>query len=106
MSQNGENSGEKITGLVMNVLDGNTFEIKVQTSDVNRPSIERIKIANRNNPSPSTLSGILAKLDLEKRITGRKVECEILHRDNDNKLIASISNRFLKSPFDISIGDD
>ncbi len=96
-------SGHKITGLVTNVLDGNTFEMKVNDLNRSHAPVERIKIADRNNPSPSTLTGILAKLDLEKKITGRKIECDVLHRDKDDHLVASISPKFLSSPLHIKI---
>ncbi len=99
---------EMISGLVTSILDGNSFELSVQV-EADRNSIEKytvqIRIYGLDKPPTSTLSGILAKLELEKQIVGRKIECEILKRDDSNYIIARLPKRYLTSsiPFDTDI---
>ena len=94
---------KKISGLVTNIVDGNTFEMKVQNesdaSSNNGQHTELIRIQGRNKPEASTLSGILTKLELEKMIVGHKVECEIIQRDETDQLVAVIPKKYLQSPF-------
>ena len=93
---------KKIFGLVTSIVDGNTFEISVHDENngsSNNKHIEKIKIHGMNKPSASTLSGILAKLELEKKIVGRHVECEIIERDDSDQIIALVPKKYLKSPF-------
>ena len=92
----------------MSIIDGNTFTMSVQFED-DKPSsdkyTEEVKIYGLDTPSISTLSGILAKLELEKIIVGRRVECEILKRHKSGFLIANLPKRYLipSFPFDPGI---
>ena len=92
---------KKISGLVMSIVDGNTFEISVNgnngSSLQSEKHIELIRIHGMDKPAISTLSGILAKLELEKMIVGRTVECEIIDKDELDRLIAVIPNRYFRS---------
>ena len=86
----------------MSIVDGNTFIMSVQFEDdkqLREKSTEKIKIDGMDKPSISTLSGILAKLDLEKKIVGRRVECEILGRDKSDQIVARIHKRYLMPSF-------
>ncbi len=86
----------------MSIVDGNTFIMSVQFEDdkqLREKSTEKIKIEGMDKPSISTLSGILAKLDLEKKIVGRRVECEILGRDKSDQIVARIHKRYLMPSF-------
>jgi len=93
----------KIKGLVTNIVDGNTFEISVQPHEGLSPSADKrneiIRIQGSDKPSTSTLSGILAKLELEKKIVGRTLECEIIDKDDMGQLIAIVPGKYLQSPF-------
>ena len=100
---------KKIRGLVTSIVDGNTFEISVHDNNGNGEidkHIEKIKIHGMDKPAVSTLAGIVAKLELEKKIVGRKVECEILERDGTNQLIAVIPKKYLRSPFEFNPDQD
>lgn len=101
---------KKIVGLVTSIVDGNTFEISVHENNGNGTAgekrLEKIRIQGFDKPSASTLSGILAKLELEKMIVGRTLECEIIQRDDANQIIATVPSRYLKSPFSFDIDDD
>ncbi len=93
---------KKIIGLVTSIVDGNTFELSVhsQNGSLNHiKHIEKIRIHGMDKPAASTLSGILAKLELEKQIVGRTLECEIIERDDTNQIIAFVPTKYLKSPF-------
>ncbi|MBC8376869.1 MAG: hypothetical protein H8E26_12550 [FCB group bacterium] len=93
---------KKISGLVTSIVDGNTFVMKVQFEDDKRrvdKYTETVRIYGRDKPSISTLTGILAKLDLEKNIVGRRVECEILKRDQSGQIIARLPQRYLIPAF-------
>jgi len=89
---------KRISGLVISIVDGNTFVMSVQddSSSLNADKYhQRVKIHGMNKPSSSTLSGILAKLELEKRIVGRRVECEILERDENGLIVAILPKEYL-----------
>ena len=91
-----------ISGLVTSIVDGNTFVMSVQFEDEHRLTDKyaaKVKIHGMDKPSTSTLSGILAKLELEKKIAGRKVACEILARDDSGQIIARLPERYLIPPF-------
>ncbi len=100
---------KKIYGLVTSIVDGNTFEISVQDeNDENgvEKHTEKIRIHGMDKPAVSTLSGILAKLELEKKIVGRKLECEIINRDDADQLVAVVPHKYLKSPFSFDPNQD
>jgi len=96
---------KRVSGLVISIVDGNTFVMSVQdeSSSSNADKYnQKVKIHGMNEPSISTLSGILAKLELEKKIVGRKVECEILERDETGLIIAILPKEYVMPtyPFD------
>lgn len=92
-----------ICGLVTGIVDGNTFEISVHdnngTGSNGEKRVEKIRIHGMNNPSVETLSGILAKLELEKMIIGHTLECEIINQDDPNQLVAMVPKKYLRSKF-------
>lgn len=91
---------QTIKGLVTSIIDGNTFEISVNDHGQDK-RLEVIRIHGMNQPSPSTLSGILAKLELEKKIVGRTLECEIIEKDDLDQLIAKIPSKYLQQRYPI-----
>ena len=101
---------KRIKGLVTNIVDGNTFEISIHNTNgygtAPDKHLEIIRIHGMNKPSTSTLSGILAKLELEKKIVGRTLECEIIEKDELDQLIAIIPNKYLQSPFVLAPDQD
>ena len=98
-----------ITGLVTGIVDGNTIEVSFQQSEASgdspKPNVETIRIQGLHHPAATTLSGILAKLELEKKIAGRLIECEIVDRDDSDQLIAVIPKKYFRSPFDFDPDD-
>ena len=99
-----------IKGLVTNILDGNSFEISVQNSNGLSSNGEKrteiIRIQGMNKPSTSTLSGILAKLELEKKIVGRILECEIIEKNDHDQLIAIVPSKYLQAEFIFQTNQD
>lgn len=94
---------KKISGLVTGIIDGNTFQISVTDGESSEHEsskhIETVRIFGMDKPSASTLPGILAKLELEKMIVGRTLECEILERNANNQAIAHVHKKYFQSPF-------
>ena len=97
-----------ISGLVTGIIDGNTFEISISEGvdgqEGSSKRIETVRIHGMDKPAASTLPGILAKLELEKMIVGRTVECEILERDDTNRAIANVPKKYFQSPFAFNPG--
>jgi len=81
-----------IRGRVATILDGNSFILKLDPDDPNE-NIVTVSIANRHLYTPSTLSGVLAKMDLQKRLVGRTVNCEIVEHDFSDRIVANINLR-------------
>lgn len=95
-----EMKNKTISGLVISIIDGNTFVMSVQNGSNGSTSekhSEKVRIHGMETPSISTLSGILAKLELEKKIVGRKIECEVLQRDESDLIIAILPKQYLIS---------
>jgi len=99
MDQESSTQGlKRISGLVKSIVDGNTFimSVQVKNSALDKAKYDqKIKIHGSDQPAISTLSGILAKLELEKQIVGRIVECEILGDDKTDLIVASLPKQFL-----------
>ena len=97
-----------ISGLVTGIIDGNTFEISISEGldgqSGNSKRIETVRIHGMDKPAASTLPGILAKLELEKMIVGRTLECEILERNESNEAIAHVPKKYFQSPFAFNPG--
>ena len=87
-----------IKGLVTSIVDGNTFEISINGNG-NGKRHEVVRIHGMDKPSPSTLSGILAKLELEKKIVGRTVECEVIEKDELDNLVARVPAKYLQPSY-------
>ena len=92
------------SGLVTNVVDANTLDLKVNgTLGQGDAVVQRIVLAGDPKPGINTLPGILAKLDMEKKMTGRRIDCEIVGRDAEDHLLAQISTPLPKSRFTLDI---
>ena len=96
---------KRIRGLVTGIVDGNTFEMSVQNGNGYSAKGEKrqeiIRIYGMDKPAASTLSGILAKLELEKKIVGRTLECDIIEKDEMDQLIAIVPSEYLQPKFSL-----
>jgi len=86
-----------IQGQVTDILDGNSFILAVSdklfTKNDWGTDYLTVRIANSMLPAPTTLAGILAKLELEKKLGGQRVNCEIIEHKIHNQVIAHINVR-------------
>ncbi len=83
-----------IRGPVTNVVDGDTFDIKVthigkkNKEKYNRE--ERIRISGIDAPELNTLEGKKAKSALENSLTGKEVRCKVQARDKYGRIVAEV----------------
>lgn len=82
-------------GPVISIINGNTFTMQVthigNHNVLNYKSFETIRIKDRVVSSLSTVNGINQKQELSRILTGKKVRCEIIRRDEYNVLIAKVT---------------
>ena len=85
---------DTIRGPVLQVIDGDTFDIKVTHVGKNNQyeynNKERIRIAGGDAPELNTMAGILAKNDLENKLSGKEVRCTVQARDTYHRIVASV----------------
>ena len=85
---------DTIRGPVTNVIDGDTFDMKV--THVGKKNAEeyndneRVRIAGIDAPEIDTEEGKKAKKELEKKISGKEVRCTIQARDTYGRIVADI----------------
>ena len=84
-----------IQGKVTEVIDGDTFDMSVSGRGANNSetynNTERIRLADVNAPELGSPAGQQAKQDLETRIGGKIVKCEIQSRDSFGRLVCKVS---------------
>ena len=83
-----------IVGPVTRVIDGDTFEMQVthvgesnEYEDYN--DLERIRIANIDEPELGTLQGRNARVRLQNTLQGQIVRCTVQARDYYGRVVAS-----------------
>ena len=85
---------QQIQGKVTAILDGNSFQLEPGETSARDlqllGQIVTVTIADRRHLDTHILSGMIAKLELEKRLAGEHVRCEIVHRYISKGLIATI----------------
>jgi endonuclease YncB( thermonuclease family) len=85
---------DTIRGPVTNIVDGDTFDIKVtytgkdNKTDYNKN--ERIRIVEINAPELNTLAGKREKKHLEKILTNKEVRCCVQARDTYGRIVAKV----------------
>jgi len=84
-----------IWGDVVEVIDGDTFNIKVthvgEGNQYEYKDYERIRIERIDAPELPSPAGKRAKRDLERSIMGKFVQCDIRTRDTYGRLICKVS---------------
>ena len=84
-----------IWGDVTNVVDGDTFDLRVTHHGTHNKfpynNQERIRIASIDAPVLPTAPGVRAKHQLELAISGKRVKCEVHSRDTYHRLICGVS---------------
>lgn len=83
-----------IRGPVINIIDGDTFEMKVTHVGKNNKYkynyIERIRIAGFNAPELTTPIGKIFKEFLKNMLLGKEVRCYVQTRDVYGRIVARI----------------
>jgi len=86
---------DKISGVVTNVIDGDTFDINVNWQSpynkIRYNQSERIRINNTNAPELNEPGGPRDKDKLKRRIEGKQVNLTIYSRDTYSRLICDVS---------------
>jgi endonuclease YncB( thermonuclease family) len=84
-----------IWGDVTNVVDGDTFDVKVthyqKSNRIEYNDAERIRIAGIDAPELSTAYGMTAKQRLARRIGGKHVRLTVKSRDTYRRLVCDVS---------------
>jgi len=85
---------DTIRGPVTNVVDGDTFDMKVthlgkkNTDEYNTE--ERVRIAGGDAPELNTDEGENAKKALEKKLSEKEVRCTVQARDTYGRIVADV----------------
>jgi endonuclease YncB( thermonuclease family) len=86
---------DTIRGLVTNVIDGDTFDMKISQLGNNNQyeyqSSERIRITNIHVADLLSLEGPRDKQNLENAILGKEVKCFIESRDTAGSVVAQVT---------------
>jgi len=86
---------DTIRGPVTNVIDGDTFDMKVtQFGNSNRyeyKNSERIRITNIYVADLLSLEGARNKQNLEKAILGKEIKCFVQSRDTYGRVVAQVT---------------
>lgn len=84
-----------VWGKVTRVVDGDTFDVNVthyhRANAYPYNDNERIRIAGGNAPEMGSISGILAKTQLENKVSGQNVQLVIHIRDTYHRLVCDVS---------------
>lgn len=84
-----------IWGDVVNVVDGDTFDVNVthpaRANKMTYNNQERIRIAGIDAPEIPSASGLRAKHHVEKHLLGKHVKLTIQSRDTYGRLVCDVT---------------
>jgi len=85
---------DTIRGPVTNVVDGDTFDIKVthvgENNEDKYSNEERIRIADIDEPELRTAAGKRVKEQLLRKLNGKQVRCYVQARDTYGRIVAKV----------------
>jgi len=85
---------DTVRGPVLDVIDGDTFDISVTHRGKNNKykysDTERIRIVDINTPELNTPAGLRAKTELKAKISGKEVRCHVHTRDSYQRLVGDV----------------
>jgi len=85
---------DTIRGPVINVVDGDTFDIRVthtgKNNTYNYSDEERIRIADIDEPELRTPGGMRSRNSLERKLDGKEVRCHVQSRDVYGRIVADV----------------
>ena len=83
-----------ILGTVINVVDGDTFDVNVtqylNTNNNTYNNQERIRIAGIDTPEIPSVLGFRAKSHLEQSLFGKNVKLTVRARDDYRRLVCDV----------------
>ncbi len=99
------NKDKSFRGKVTTVLDGNTFQLRLGKESAREmkilDQIVTVQLAYSHHLDANSLSGMIAKLELEKRLAGQRVHCQIVQEDLNRGFIATVDFNKLDKGFAI-----
>ena len=85
---------DSVRGPVVDVIDGDTFDINVTHKGKNNKytynDTERIRIVGIDAPELNTVAGIHAKANLKAKILGKEIRCKVHSRDTFQRLVGDV----------------
>ena len=85
---------DTIRGLVTNIVDGDTFDMKVTHVGKNNKyeynDEERVRIADIDTPELRAPGGKRSKDLLERKLKGKEVRCYVQARDSYDRVVADV----------------
>jgi len=85
---------DTIRGPVTNIVDGDTFDMKVTHTGKDNThqysDIERIRIAGIDKPELQAPGGQCSKDTLEQKLKGKEVRCYVQARDSFGRVVADV----------------
>ena len=83
---------DTIRGPVVEIIDGDTFKLRVTHVGRNNKNeydnLEIVRIADLDAPEMNTPEGIRAKEALKRKLEGKQVRCHVQARDKYGRVIA------------------
>ena len=85
---------DTIRGPVISIVDGDTFDMKVthvgKNNEYEYNDIERIRIADIDEPELRIPAGQRSKEILERKLKGKEVRCYVQSRDIYGRIVANV----------------
>jgi endonuclease YncB( thermonuclease family) len=85
---------DTIRGQVTNIVDGDTFDMKItHVGKINKnkyKNVERIRISDVDEPELNTPTGKKSKDKLKKKLMGKEVRCYIQARESYGRIVAKV----------------
>ena len=86
---------DRVFGYVLRVVDGDTFELDVDSvsrgNQYNYNDVEKVRIRGIDAPELNSNAGRAAKVRLQNKIQGRRVEGDVSARDIYGRLVGDVT---------------
>ncbi len=86
---------DRVFGYVLRVVDGDTFELDVDSvsrgNQYNYNDVEKVRIRGIDAPELNSNAGRAAKVRLQNKIQGRRVEVDVSARDIYGRLVGDVT---------------
>lgn len=86
---------DRVFGYVLRVVDGDTFELDVDSvsrgNQYNYNDVEKVRIRGIDAPELNSNAGRAAKVRLQNELQGRRVEVDVSARDVYGRLVGDVT---------------